>query len=97
VFLHQSFAEQETELASQIADHAEGRMERNWDLARAISQLTAKQQTVITLHYYYGMTLPEISQKLQISENTLKKRLQAGLSHLRGMLKAVAMDESALK
>ena len=93
-FLHQSFSEQEAELASQIADDAEGRIERDWDLARAISQLTTKQQMVITLHYYFGMTLPEISQKFQISENTLKKRLQAGLSHLRRILRNAAMEEA---
>jgi RNA polymerase sigma-70 factor, ECF subfamily len=58
-------------------------MERSWDLAQAVEQLPAKQQNVITLHYYEGMALPEMSQRLQISENTLKKRVQAALSNLR--------------
>jgi RNA polymerase sigma-70 factor (ECF subfamily) len=87
MFLHQSFSEQEALLASQVADDASGRMERCWDLAQAVKQLSAKQQNVIALHYYEGMTLPAISQRLQISENTLKKRLQAALSNLRRALR----------
>jgi RNA polymerase sigma-70 factor, ECF subfamily len=94
LFLRQSFSEYEAEQASQIADDAEGLMERKWDLAQAISLLTPKQQMVIRFHYYYGMTLPEISQKYQISENTLKKRLQAGLSHLRQIVRAAEMGEA---
>lgn len=93
-FLRQAFSEYEADQASQIADHAEGLMERKWDLAQAISQLTPKQQMVIRFHYYYGMTLPEISQKFQVSENTLKKRLQAGLSHLRQIVRATEMGEA---
>jgi RNA polymerase sigma-70 factor (ECF subfamily) len=87
MFLYQSFSEQETFLASQIADDAKGCLERRWDLAQAVEKLPAKQQHVITLHYYQGMTLPEISQRLQISENTLKKRIQVALSNLRQALR----------
>jgi len=90
-FLYQSFSEQETLLASQIADY--GYMERSWDLAHAVEQLPAKQQNVITLHYYQGLTIPEISQRLQISENTLKKRIQVALSNLRRALRDVEVDE----
>ncbi len=93
-YLRQSFYDYETEQASQIADDAGGLKERTWDLEQAISQLTPKQQMVIRYHYYHGMTLPEISQKFQISENTLKKRLQAGLSHLRQIVRAAEMGEA---
>ena len=93
IFLHQSFSEQETLLASHIADYARGCMERSWDLAHAVEQLPAKQQNAIALHYYQGMTLPEISQRLQISENTLKKRIQVALSNLRRVLRDVEVDE----
>jgi len=92
LFLQQAFAEQETERASQVANYAEGIMEGNWDLARAIEALPAKQQTVIALHYYQGMTLPEMSQSLQTSENTLKKRIQAALSNLRQALRNAEID-----
>ncbi len=94
MFLYQSFSEQETFLASQVADYAKGCMERSWDLAHAVEKLPAKQQNVIALHYYQGMTLPEISQRLQISENTLKKRIQAALSNLRRALRDAEVDET---
>ena len=94
MFLYQSFSEQETHLASQIADDAKGRLERGWDLAQAVEKLPAKQQNVIALHYYQGMTLPAISQRLQISENTLKKRIQAALSNLRRALRDVQVEET---
>lgn len=86
-FLQQAFAEQETYLASQIADDAQGWMEGQWDLAQAIGTLPTKQQMAIRLHYYQGMTLPEMSQLLDISENTLKKRIQAALTNLRRLVK----------
>src|SRR5712692_758291 len=94
MFLYQSFSEQETFLASQVADYAKGCMERSWDLAQAVEKLPAKQQNVIALHYYQGMTLPAISQRLQISENTLKKRIQAALSNLRRALRDAEVDET---
>jgi RNA polymerase sigma-70 factor, ECF subfamily len=90
----QSISEQETVLASQIADHAKGTKERDWDLAQAIKQLPTKQQMVIALHYYQGMTVSEISQALQISENIIKKRIQAALSNLRQVIKDVEIEES---
>ena len=92
-FLQQSLAAQETERASQIADYAEGRVERNWDLARAIEDLPAKQRAAIALHYFQGMTLTEMSQTLRTSENTLKKRIQAALSNLRHVMRS---DEAML-
>ena len=94
MFLYQSFSEQETFLASQAADDARGRMERSWDLAQAVQKLPVKQQNVIALHYYQGMTLPAIAQGLQVSENTLKKRLQAALSNLRRVLRDAKADET---
>ena len=94
MFLSQSFSEQETLLASQVADDARGCMERCWDLAHTVKQLPAKQQHVIALHYYQGMTLSAIAQRLQISENTLKKRLQAALGNLRRMFGDAEGDET---
>jgi RNA polymerase sigma-70 factor (ECF subfamily) len=94
MFLYQSFSEQEAYLASQVADDARGRIERSWDLAHAVEQLPAKQQHVIALHYYQGMTLPAISQRLQISENTIKKRIQAALNNLRRVLRDAEVDET---
>jgi RNA polymerase sigma-70 factor (ECF subfamily) len=85
-FIRQTLSEQETDLAAQIADDHKGRMERDWDLAQAIESLPMKQRVAIVLHYYNGMTLPEMATALHISENTLKKRIQAALTNLRRML-----------
>jgi RNA polymerase sigma-70 factor (ECF subfamily) len=93
-FIRQSVAEQETDLVYQVTGYYEGYQERNWDLAHAIEHLPAKQQTVIALHYYQGMTLPEMSLTLQVSENTLKKRIQAALRNLRQVLRSAEMDET---
>jgi RNA polymerase sigma-70 factor (ECF subfamily) len=82
-FMRQSLMDQEADMLAQIADDHKGRMERDWDIAHAIGTLPPKQRIVIVLHYYYGMTLPEMAQTLHTSENTLKKRIQAALTNLR--------------
>jgi RNA polymerase sigma-70 factor, ECF subfamily len=98
VFMRQALSEQETDLVAQAADDHKGRMERDWDLAHAIEDLPLKQRVVIVLHYYNGMTLPEMAEALHTSENTLKKRIQAALTNLRRMLRtSEAEDESPLK
>ncbi|GCE19360.1 RNA polymerase sigma factor [Dictyobacter kobayashii] len=92
-FMRQALSEQETDLIAQAADDHKGRMERDWDLARAIENLPLKQRVVIVLHYYNSMTLPEMAQTLQTSENTLKKRIQAALTNLRRILRASEMED----
>ena len=93
-FIRQALSDQETDFMAQIADDHKGRMERNWDLAQAIESLPMKQRVVIVLHYYNGMTLPEMAQALHTSENTLKKRIQAALMNLRRILRATDREES---
>lgn len=93
-FTHQMMAEQEGDLLASAADYYKGYLERSWDLAQAIEDLPLKQRTAIILHYYNGMTLPEMSRALQTSENTLKKRIQAALNNLRHMLKVVEADDA---
>lgn len=92
-FMRQALSEQETDLIAQAADDHKGRIERDWDLAHAIESLPLKQRVVIVLHYYNGMTLPEMAHTLQTSENTLKKRIQAALTNLRRILRSSGMDE----
>ena len=86
-FVRQSLADQSTQLAAEIADDYQGRLERDWDLAENVKELPPKQQAVIMLHYYQGMTLPSMAEVLHISENTLKKRIQAALNNLRRVLR----------
>ena len=85
-FVRQTLADQSSQLAAEIADDHKGRLERDWDLAETVKKLPPKQQAVIMLHYYQGMTLPSMAQTLNISENTLKKRIQAALHNLRQVL-----------
>ncbi len=92
-FLRQSLLEQETDMLAQVADDHKGRMERNWDIAHAISTLPMKQRVAIVMHYYYGMTLPEMAGTLHISENTLKKRIQAALTNLRHNFRNIDVPE----
>ncbi len=92
-FVRQALSEQEIDLTAQIADHHKGRLERDWDLAQTIENLPLKQRVVIVLHYYNGMTLPEMAQSLHTSENTLKKRIQAALNNLRHIIYLADMDE----
>jgi RNA polymerase sigma-70 factor, ECF subfamily len=91
-FTRQALLDQETDLIARAADDYKGCMERDWDLARAIESLPIKQRVVIVLHYYNNMTLSEISQSLNTSENTLKKRIQAALNNLRRILR---LDEES--
>lgn len=92
-FLRQSLLEQETDMLAQVADDHKGRMERDWDIAHAINNLPMKQRVVIVMHYYYGMTLPEMAGTLQTSENTLKKRIQAALTNLRRGFHSIDVPE----
>jgi RNA polymerase sigma-70 factor, ECF subfamily len=85
-FVRQTLADQSIQLAAEIADDHKGRLERDWDLAETVKKLPPKQQAVIMLHYYQGMTLPSMAQTLNVSENTLKKRIQAALHNLRQVL-----------
>jgi len=93
-FMRQALSDHETDLIAQAADDHKGRMERDWDLAQAIESLPIKQRVVVVLHYYNGMTLPEMAQTLDTSENTLKKRIQAALNNLRRLLHAANLEEA---
>jgi RNA polymerase sigma-70 factor (ECF subfamily) len=96
-FMRQALSDQETDLIAQAADDYKGCTERNWDLAHAIEMLPIKQRVVIVLHYYNGMTLPEMALSLNTSENTLKKRIQAALTNLRRMLRTSIADEDTVR
>ena len=50
---------------------------------RLLSRLPEKELTVVTLHYYQGMTCQEISGFLGVSENTIKSRLYRARQRLK--------------
>lgn len=82
-----------TEFVAQLANDFYGDLERDWDLARAIKYLPVKQQVAIMLHYYNDMTLPSMAKALNLSENTLKKRVQAALINLRRTMRTADSHE----
>jgi RNA polymerase sigma-70 factor, ECF subfamily len=76
----------DAEIASSIAAEATSTMERLLDLRAAIRVLPIEQRAVIVLHYYLDMSIPEIAAMMEISPNTIKKRLGAALRRLRELL-----------
>ena len=82
-FVYRELWGRERKFTTKIAEYREQRLQCDWDLAHTIENLSVKQRVVIVLQYYNGMTLSEIAQVLQTSENTLKKRSQAALNSLR--------------
>ncbi len=48
------------------------------ELMAAIRSLPEKQRVAIFLHYFEGMTVAELSKALEVGENTVKSRLNAG-------------------
>ena len=57
------------------------------DLWEAVSALPEDRRAVVTLYYYEGMTLKEISDILGLPEGTVKSRLGRAREQLRQMLK----------
>ncbi|MGZ3616975.1 MAG: RNA polymerase sigma factor [Ktedonobacteraceae bacterium] len=78
----------------QVADIQRGYIEDALDTWQAIEHLPLNQRTVLVLFYYHRMTMPEIAAMLQVSENTLRKRLQAALEKVR---KALNIDLSTTR
>lgn len=62
-------------------------MEKSELLAGYLSRLPEEQKTVIIMKEYDNMKFREISETLDISENTVKSRLYYGLNALRKMMK----------
>lgn len=74
-----------------VADMQRGKIEETLDAWNAIEQLPLNQRVVLVLFYYHSMTMPEIASMLQTSENTLRKRLLAGLNKVRKILQIESM------
>ena len=62
------------------------------ELHNAIKSLPDKVRTVITLHYFEGLSVAEIADKMRISVGTVKWHLSDGRKRLRGELMATNED-----
>lgn len=80
----------------QAADLQRGKIEETLDVWNAIEQLPLNQRVVLVLFYYHRMTMPEIASMLETPENTLRKRLLAGLTKVRKILQIGSMKMDAI-
>lgn len=62
------------------------------ELHAAIKSLPEKVRTVITLHYFEGLSVAEIADRMRISAGTVKWHLSDGRKRLRGELMATNED-----
>jgi RNA polymerase sigma-70 factor (ECF subfamily) len=55
-------------------------------LDRALSRLAPDARAVIVLHYYLGMTMPDVAHALEVPVGTAKSRLNRALAHMRSTI-----------
>ncbi len=66
-------------------------IESSQRVRQAISALSDEHNTVVTLRFFTGLTIPQVARVLGRREGTIKSRLHRALQHLRG-----ALEESGL-
>ncbi|WNS45687.1 sigma-70 family RNA polymerase sigma factor [Paenibacillus sp. MMS20-IR301] len=66
--------------------HSLSRQETDMDLHNAISGLEEISRTIVTLHYYQGLTLQEIGGLLELPAGAVKTRLHRARKTLYGIL-----------
>ncbi len=67
------------------------------DLSPAIRRLTPDEQALLALRFGRELTVPEIADRLQVPEGTVKSRLHSTLQHLRAALDAERRSEEATR
>ena len=95
-FLEQNYEKSHVSLVTNSSDSPEGLTEdkeRKVKLAEAISNLKDKEKLVITLYYYEGLTLKEISSIMKVTESRVSQihtkaisRLQVKLGRFKNLL-----------
>ena len=82
---HQSIAESAKVLSkSPLEDIAQ--LERSQEVKSALEQLSTKEQEVLTMAYYHGLSQSEIAKQLDLALGTVKSRSRRGLLKLRQAL-----------
>jgi RNA polymerase sigma-70 factor, ECF subfamily len=72
-----------------VADAQSASADRD-HLARGMRHLDPEQRTIIVLHYYLGLSLPDAAEALRIPLGTAKSRLHRAIQALRAALDADA-------
>lgn len=60
--------------------------ETDWELVQALQTLPEEQRTTVVLRFFQDLTVPQIAAVMNVPEGTIKSRLHAALSRLRGLL-----------
>ncbi len=84
IFMHDEVKDIETDLGQPEVEYH--RLEKQELLANYLRKLPDEQKTIIIMKEFDGMKFREISETLEISENTVKSRLYYGLKALRKMM-----------
>lgn len=77
-----------TELKEEV--YYESAYEPGLSIYTEIHKLSPEMQTVITLHYFEGLTLKEVATITGVNLNTVKSRLYSALDKLKSMIKEVS-------
>lgn len=73
-------------LVSPVEDTLAEEMETRSDVYYAVMELPVRLRTVVHLHYYEGLSVPEIAGMLDCSPSAVKSRLHRARAHLREVL-----------
>lgn len=66
--------------------YVETAYEEDRSVFEEVLKLPAEQQTILTLHFYEGLTLKEVALVTGVNQNTVKTRLYSALAKLRTKL-----------
>jgi RNA polymerase sigma-70 factor (ECF subfamily) len=75
--------------AEAAPDAAQGLADRD-EMERALGRLTIEQRTAVVLHYYLGLSHPEVAEAIGQPIGTVKSRLSRALDALQAALAADA-------
>ena len=78
-----------------VADHQSAAADRD-HLERGVRHLDPEHRTIIVLHYYLGLPLPDAAAALRIPLGTAKSRLHRAIQALRAALDADARRREAI-
>lgn len=81
--------------AEPAAQDATGSMEDRDQLERGFRRLKPEQRAVVVLHFYLGLTVPEVADTLGIRVGTAKSRIHYATETLRAALEADARGSVA--
>ncbi len=80
-----------------VVDAGSGGVPERVDLSPAIGRLSADEQALLALRFGRELTVPEIAERLEVPEGTVKSRLHTTLQHLRAALDAERRLEGATR